>query len=83
MRTTRTVSVYKDRAGNWRWKITAANGQKTGAASEGFAARHIACTNLYDVTGVRLNSPRGRQGNLRRRYRWLGTRSIAETSTLF
>lgn len=78
MRTTRTVTVYKDRAGNWRWKITAPNGEKTGGAIQGFAARRIACTNLYDVTGISLISPRGQHGNLRRHFRVLGFRSSTE-----
>jgi uncharacterized protein YegP (UPF0339 family) len=75
MRTTRTVTVYKDRSGNWRWKITAPNGERTGAATEGYSARRKACRNLFDVTGIRIVSTRA-HGNIRRRFRHAGTRPV-------
>ncbi len=34
-----TVTVYRDRAGRWRWKAKAANGRVTGASEQGYRSR--------------------------------------------
>ena len=33
---TGTWEIYKDNAGNWRWRCTASNGRIVGASSEGY-----------------------------------------------
>lgn len=42
----RPLSFYEDNAGEWRWRITAANGHITHASSEGFASKRSAINNL-------------------------------------
>jgi uncharacterized protein YegP (UPF0339 family) len=39
------VEFYTDRAGFWRWRVTAANGQIVAASSEGFASKQKAQEN--------------------------------------
>ncbi len=34
-----TWEIYKDRAGEWRWRRTARNGQIVGSANEGYVNR--------------------------------------------
>lgn len=34
-----TLTVYRDRSGQWRWKVTAANGRKVANGSEGYRRR--------------------------------------------
>jgi hypothetical protein len=77
-----TVSVYKDRVGNWRWKIVRRGGFKIGASMRSFSHRCYASANLYDVTGVRVQSPRHVKGDLRKRFRVLGERSIVQSVLL-
>ena len=36
---------YKDKAGEWRWRITADNGEITHASTEGFTTRENAEAN--------------------------------------
>lgn len=40
------LEFYKDNADEWRWRITARNGQIVHAASEGYSAKDSAKTNL-------------------------------------
>lgn len=72
----RVIRIYKDRVGNWRWRITAANGEKVGASSEGFSTRRAARDNLYDVSGLWIASPRWVHGTVTQRYSLLGERSV-------
>lgn len=76
MMRTRTVTIYKDRVGSWRWKITARNGRKIGASSESFEARKKAASNLFEVTGIRIESPRHRHGKLWQRFSLLARRTL-------
>ena len=39
------TEYYQDHGGEWRWRITAANGEITEAASEGFASKQKAQEN--------------------------------------
>lgn len=40
------VEFYKDSQGEWRWNVKSANGEITGASSEGFATKQNASANL-------------------------------------
>jgi uncharacterized protein YegP (UPF0339 family) len=42
----RPLSFYKDNADEWRWRITAGNGQITHAASEGYTSLQGAVSNV-------------------------------------
>lgn len=50
--------VYRDRAGRWRWRRTAPNGEVIGASHQGYATAHLAHENIertqlggYDLEG--------------------------------
>lgn len=76
----RIVTIYKDRAGQWRWKMNARYGVKLGASTKGFPHRRTACGNLFYVTGIRIPSLHGVHGNIRQRFAALGNR---ETKNIF
>lgn len=38
-----TLTVYRDRAGEWRWRIKAANGRIVADSGEGYTSRANAC----------------------------------------
>lgn len=38
--------TYQDKAGEWRWRLTARNGNIVGAANEGFSSESAAETNF-------------------------------------
>ena len=40
------ATVYKDAAGKWRWTAKAANGEITGASSEGYSNKSDCIANL-------------------------------------
>ena len=40
------LEFYQDKADEWRWRITAANGQIVGASSEGYSNKTAAVSNL-------------------------------------
>ena len=48
------INVYKDRSGNWRWRILAPNGKKVGASTESYKKRKMAVENLQTVTGCQI-----------------------------
>ena len=37
--------IYKDNAGNWRWRRTASNGQIVGASTEGYVNKSYCIAN--------------------------------------
>lgn len=51
------INLYTDRAGGWRWRMTAANGSEVAASTEGYHKRKRALENLHFVTGVRWRLP--------------------------
>ncbi len=40
------IDFYKDKAGKYRWRITAENGRIIGASSQGFASKQMAQENM-------------------------------------
>ena len=48
------IDVYKDKSGEWRWKIVAENGNILSAATEGYANRSDAERSL-EATREALN----------------------------
>lgn len=48
----RPLAFYKDQANEWRWRITAANGNITHASSEGFSSKQNAIDNLAGLNAV-------------------------------
>ena len=46
------LEFYKDQADEWRWRITARNGQIVHAASEGYTAKSSAESNLRGLTAA-------------------------------
>jgi uncharacterized protein YegP (UPF0339 family) len=45
------IEVYRDAAGEWRWKRTDPQGRRIGAATEGYEHRADAIANLQRVNG--------------------------------
>jgi uncharacterized protein YegP (UPF0339 family) len=45
--------TYTDKAGKWRWRVIAGNGEIVGASSQGFASRSIAFANA-ELLGLKL-----------------------------
>ncbi len=37
-----TIKVYKDKAGEWRWRLVAANGKKVATSGEGYTRKRDA-----------------------------------------
>lgn len=72
------INVYKDRSGQWRWRLLAKNGRKVGASSESFEKRKGALENLFLVTGVQISPYRGQRGGIWSRYDVLGFRSYVK-----
>jgi uncharacterized protein YegP (UPF0339 family) len=46
------IEVYRDAAGEWRWKRTDPQGRRIGAATEGYEHRADAIANLQRVNGA-------------------------------
>jgi len=46
--------IYKDKAGEWRWRRTAANGNIVGASTEGYKNKS-ACIENARLSGMRCN----------------------------
>lgn len=46
--------VYKDKAKEWRWRITAPNGNIIGASCEGYKKKVDAEKNLRYITNLRI-----------------------------
>lgn len=44
------VEIYKDKAGEWRWRMTAANGEIVGASTEGYKNKTECFANAVRVT---------------------------------
>ena len=42
-----TCEVYKDKAGEWRWRVKAANGQIIASAHEGYKNRQDCVNNAH------------------------------------
>lgn len=42
-----TLTVYEDKAGKYRWRVVADNGEIVGASSQGFSSRQRARSNAY------------------------------------
>uniref|UniRef100_A0A7C4AHK9 DUF1508 domain-containing protein n=1 Tax=Fundidesulfovibrio putealis TaxID=270496 RepID=A0A7C4AHK9_9BACT len=49
-----TWEIYKDTAGEWRWRRTASNGRIVGASSQGYVNRADCVSNArrHGYTGV-------------------------------
>ena len=43
------LEFYQDKAGEWRWKLVATNGEIVGASSEGFSSKTAAVNNFLLV----------------------------------
>ena len=43
--TTSHFSIYKDKAGKYRWRVKADNGEIVGASTQGFASRYRCASN--------------------------------------
>lgn len=65
------INVYKDRSGNWRWRLLAPNGRKIGASTESYKKRKMAILNLSVVTGVQIVNPPRIGGGFWRRVQHL------------
>ena len=50
-----TVTVYKTKGGQWRWKIQAGNRRIIGASTEGYRQRTKCIANLALVTGISIH----------------------------
>lgn len=46
---------YKDKAGEWRWKVTAKNNRRTHASTEGFSSRAKAVENFNLLVDAALS----------------------------
>lgn len=51
---TPSVEIYKDKKGEWRWRITASNGDIVGASTEGYKTKTACEKNLFLITNLRL-----------------------------
>jgi uncharacterized protein YegP (UPF0339 family) len=48
-------SLYKDKRGEWRWRITAHNGEIIGASTEGYKSKLACFNNLKAITKIKLD----------------------------
>jgi len=46
------IEYYKDSAGEWRWRVTASNGEIIGASSEGYVRKIDAVKNVAALRGA-------------------------------
>ena len=57
VKSTATFEVYKDRAGEFRWRLKSTNGQNIAASGEGYADKR-GC--LAGIDSVKRNAPTAR-----------------------
>jgi len=50
-------SLYKDKRGEWRWRIISANGQIVGASTEGYKSKVACFNNLRLITRIKVSAP--------------------------
>lgn len=46
------VDIYKDQAGEWRWRLIAGNGQTVASSGEGFTRRWSAKRSARKALGI-------------------------------
>lgn len=56
------VDLYRDQAGEWRWRYTAGNGRILGVSPDGYRDRVDAVESLRIVTGIKVDVPRHYRG---------------------
>lgn len=49
------ITVYRDRAGRWRWRRVAPNGEVVGAAHQSYATAALATENVERTQGGRYD----------------------------
>ena len=45
-------SIYKDKAGEWRWRLKASNGRIVATGGEGFSSKGKCRTSMLNVWGT-------------------------------
>jgi len=53
------IEFYKDKAGKYRWRVTAQNGEIVGASSQGFASKQKAMENSTLLVDIISNANNG------------------------
>ena len=51
---THSWEIYRDRGKEWRWRITASNGERIAASCEGYSSKRSAEENLQRVTRLKI-----------------------------